>query len=63
MLYFSGLFLLIGFAFSFQIVKTMLTVSLGKKMATHLSILAWETPWAEEPGGSTGLQKSWTFSH
>ena len=28
------------------------------EMATHSSILAWETPWTEEPGGlqSTGLQ-------
>ena len=36
--------------------------SLEKEMATHSSILAWETPWTEEPGGleSTGLQKSWT---
>ena len=27
-------------------------------MATHSSILAWETPWTEEPGGlqSTGRQ-------
>ena len=24
---------------------------LEKEMATHSSILAWETPWAEEPGG------------
>ena len=23
---------------------------LGKKMATHYSILAWEIPWTEEPG-------------
>ena len=23
---------------------------LEKEMATHFSILAWETPWAEEPG-------------
>ena len=23
----------------------------GKKMATHSSILAWEIPWTEEPGG------------
>ena len=23
----------------------------GKKMATHSSILAWEIPWREEPGG------------
>jgi len=29
-------------------------------MAIHSSILAWETPWTEEPGGlqSTGWQKS-----
>ena len=29
---------------------------LEKKMATHASILAWEIPWTEEPGGlqSTG---------
>ena len=28
-------------------------------MATHSSILAWEIPWTEEPGGqqSMGLQK------
>ena len=24
---------------------------LKKGMATHLSILAWEIPWTEEPGG------------
>ena len=30
-----------------------------KEMATHSSILAWRTPWTEEPGGlqSTGLQR------
>ena len=29
------------------------------EMATHSSILAWEIPWTEEPGGlqSMGLQK------
>ena len=29
---------------------------LEKEMATHSSILAWEIPWTEEPGGlqSTG---------
>ena len=33
---------------------------LEEEMATHSSILAWEIPWTEEPGGlqSTGLQKS-----
>ena len=25
--------------------------SLEEKMATHSSILAWEIPWTEEPGG------------
>ena len=25
--------------------------SLEKEMATHSSILAWRTPWTEEPGG------------
>ena len=32
--------------------------SLEKAAATHSSILAWRTPWTEEPGGlqSTGLQ-------
>ena len=24
---------------------------LEKEMATHSSLLAWETPWTEEPGG------------
>ena len=30
-------------------------------METRSSILAWEIPWAEDPGGlqSIGLQKSW----
>ena len=32
---------------------------LEKEMATHSSILAWEIPWTEEPGGlqSMGLQE------
>ena len=35
---------------------------LEKEMATCSSILAWEIPWTEEPGGqqSKGSQKSWT---
>ena len=34
---------------------------LEKEKATHSSILAWEIPWTEEPGGlqSMGSQKSW----
>ena len=27
--------------------------SLEKEMATHLSILAWEIPWTEEPDGES----------
>ena len=35
---------------------------LKTKMATHSSLLAWEIPWTEEPGGlqSIGSQKSQT---
>ena len=35
---------------------------LGKEMATHSSILAWEITWTEEPDSlrSMGSQKSWT---
>ena len=32
---------------------------LEKGMPTHSSILAWEIPWTEEPGGH-GVSKSWT---
>ena len=34
----------------------------GEEMATYSTILAWEIPWTEEPGGlqSKGLQKSRT---
>ena len=36
---------------------------LEKEMATHSSILAWQIPWTEEPGGlqSMGWKKSWTW--
>ena len=36
--------------------------ALEKGMATHSSILAWEIPWTEEPGGlqSMGSQKGQT---
>ena len=36
---------------------------LEKEMATHISVLAWEIPWTEEPGGlqSTGSRKSGTL--
>ena len=46
-------------------IQEMKVQSLGQKdlleeeMATHSSIIAWEIPWTEEPGGlqSVGLQK------
>ena len=33
---------------------------LEKEIATHSSVLAWDIPWTEEPGGlqSTGLQRA-----
>ena len=42
-------------------IQSMFTTieDLEKAMATHSSLLAWEIPWTEEPGGlpSTGLQR------
>ena len=37
--------------------------ALGKEMATYSSILAWEIPWTEEPGGLQlmGTQNSQTL--
>ena len=31
---------------------------LEKEMATHYSILVWEIPWTEEPGGLWGRKES-----
>ena len=41
---------------------------LEKGMATHSSILAWETPWTEEPGGlqskrSQRFRHNWATEH
>ena len=36
--------------------------SLEKEMATHSSILAWNIPWTEEPGGQ-GPKESDTTEH
>ena len=35
---------------------------LEKEVATHSSILAWEIPWTEKPGGlqCRGVSNSWT---
>ena len=39
------------------------TYPLEKEMATHSSILAWKTPWTEEPSGPQyrGSHKNWTW--
>ena len=35
---------------------------LEKEMATYSSILAWEMPWTEKPGGLVhGITRSWTL--
>ena len=35
--------------------------TLENEMETRFSILAWEIPWTEEPGGlQSGFPKSWT---
>ena len=41
---------------------------LEKEMATQSSILAWEIPWTEEPGGlqsmgSQGVRHAWATEH
>ena len=33
---------------------------LEEEMATHSSVLAWEIPWTEEPGGLQSMAKSQT---
>ena len=45
-----------------QETQEMHVLSLEEERATHSSILAWEIPWVEEPGGlqSMGSQKSQT---
>ena len=42
--------------------------TLEKKMTTHSSILAWDIPWTEEPGGlqsrgSQELDMTWWLNH
>ena len=41
------------------LISIVLIVLFEKEIATHFSILAWEIPWTEEPGGlhSTGVQE------
>ena len=42
-----------------RVLSLSLEDPLEEEMVTHSSILAWEIPWAEEPGGlqSMGLQR------
>ena len=37
--------------------------SLEKGMATHFSILAWEIPWTEEPGGVAKSSQDLVIEH
>ena len=58
----SGSVIHIPITILFQILSLRLLQNidpLEKGMATHSSILAWEIPWTEEPGGlqSLGLQR------
>ena len=41
-----------------QETQEMLVQSMEKEMAAHSSILAWEIPWTEEPGG---LYRPWDY--
>ena len=41
---------------------------LEKRMATHYSILSWEIPWTEEPGGLKSMEsqkvgQNWACTH
>ena len=36
--------------------ETIVRCYLEKEMATHSSILAWEIPWTEEPGGLQSME-------
>ena len=46
-----------GFAIVWFYLYSILKSILEKEKVTHSSIFAWRTPWTEEPGGSTGLQR------
>ena len=60
--FFSGCSKDLTISLAFLVVAVGQEDPLGKEMATHASILAWEIPWTEKPGRlqSMGLQKSWT---
>jgi len=38
-------------SFTKLMVNNWLSFRIEKEMATHSSVLAWRTPWTEEPGG------------
>ena len=39
------------FTWDVDYIECLYQKTLGKEMATHSSIIAWRTPWTEEPGG------------
>ena len=59
--FFSGCSKDLTISLAFLVVAVGQEDPLGKEMATHASILAWEIPWTEKPGRlqSLGSQNSW----
>ena len=50
-----------GDSISFRVRSLSQEDPLEKEMATHSSILAWEIPWTEEPGGLQSMDsQEWT---
>ena len=50
-------------SFTKLMVNNWLSFRIEKEMATHSSVLAWRTPWTEEPGGLQSMSQLFaTFS-
>ena len=54
-----------GFSVHRHLLLKLMSIALEKEMATRSSILAWKTPWTEEPGGlkSTSHEESGMTEH
>ena len=44
------------FGLSGLLLSHLQSIIMEKEMATHSSILAWRTPWTEEPGGLRSME-------
>ena len=58
---------MLGSSLHWYMISLTSTIMLEKEMATHSSILAWRTPWTEEPGrlqsmGSQRVRHDWAIS-